>query len=112
MTLPVAYAVPGTGHADLRMVPVPKTDVENHMPVAVPHNLTSRHTVLFPGCLRVRLEDRVVLMLGPGHSIRTGGVADGVRFILLAAGIPHAVEFQLLVVNDVLTHDGDLLPRL
>src|SRR5262249_9042062 len=79
---------------------------------ALPHHLAGRHTVLFPGSLWVRLEDGVVLMLGPFHSIGAGGVADGVRLVLFTPGVPHAVELVLVVVNDVRTHHRYFLPRL
>src|SRR5262249_48225662 len=96
MTLPIGGAVPGAGNTDLSVVPVTKTDVEHHMPFALPHDLAGRHTVPFPGSLWVRLEDGVVLMLGPVRSIGAGGVADGVRLVLFPPGVPHAVELVLV----------------
>ena len=62
------------------------------MPVAVPDHLAGRHPVLLPGVLRVRPEDRVLGVLGPLQAVLAGGVTDGVGLVLLAAGIPHAVQ--------------------
>src|SRR5262245_1783380 len=112
MTLPVGSAVSGAGHADLSVVTVTKTDVEQHMPVALPHDLAGRHPFLFPSVFRDGPEDRVVLVLRPFQSILAGGVADGIRLILLAPGVPQAEAFLLGVVKDVRAHDGHLLPRL
>src|SRR5262245_40827882 len=110
MALPVGDSAPGAGHADLGAVPVPKADVEHDVPVALPNDLAGGNTFLLPNTLRVRLEDRVVLVLGPLQAVCAGGVTDGVGFVLLPTGVPHAIELGLRVVDDVRTHHGPLLP--
>src|SRR5262249_14439175 len=53
-----------------------------------------------------------VRVLRPLQAVGAGRVADGVRLVLLATGVPHPVHLLLLVEEDVRTHDGHLLPRL
>src|SRR5262245_14661942 len=112
MALPVGDAVLRAGHADLRIVHVPKADVEHDVPVALPNDLAGGNSVLLPGILGVGLEDRIVLVSGPFQAAFAGGVADGVRFVLLAARVPHAIELCLVVVDDVRTHHRHFFPRL
>src|ERR1700730_14851613 len=93
------------------MALVPKTDVEHDMPIALAYDLAGRHAVSFPCVFPLGLEDRVVLILAPLPPVLTRGIADGIGFVLLAAGVPHAVDLGSIVVNDVWTHHRHFFPR-
>src|SRR5262249_14597787 len=90
--LPARDPVLRAGHAGLGVILVGGADVEQDMPVAPPDHLAGRHPVLLPGVVRLGAEDRVLLVLGPLQPVRARGVADGVGLVLLAAGVPQAVE--------------------
>ena len=52
----------------------------------------SRYSILFPYVFRLGSEDGVVLVLDPRQAVITGGVTNGVRLMLFAPGVPHAVR--------------------
>ena len=54
----------------------------------------------------------LVVTLHFAKDLKKNGLADGIRFVLLTPGVPHAVELGLVVIDDVRTHHGHLLPRL
>src|SRR5271157_5196080 len=112
VALPGGDAVPRTGDADLGVVDVPKTDVEHQVPAPAPFHLAASDPVLLPGDRVVAGEDRVLLVLGPRQSVGTGGETDGVRFVLLAARVPHAVQPRLLVPEHARAHHRDFFPGL
>src|SRR5262249_15061140 len=99
MALPVGDAVPGPGDADLGFVLVEKADVEHQIPVTLSGDLAGRDSILLPGILRIGLEDRIILVPGPFHTVCAGGVPDRVGLVLFAPGVPHAEVLGLVVVD-------------
>ncbi len=113
MTLPIRDSIFTAGKADpgIRLFLV--SNVEHHVALAASFNLNPRNLVLLPRALRFRAEDRVACVFLPSQSVRAGGVADGIRLILFAAGIPHAEEHSPFIPDYRGTHHGKvLLPRL
>src|ERR1700722_20123210 len=107
----MAQTIARPGEADLRMIDVAIADVEVVKPSILLEDLDSGHSLLLPFIARIRAKDRVPRVLGPVESILAGGVADGIRFILLPSGIPHSPLFLFLFPKNMRAHYRDVFPR-
>jgi hypothetical protein len=92
VALPVGDAVTRAGEADLGMGLVAEADVKHHIPVPRTLNLAGSDFVSLPGAIGGRGKDGVGSVFCPMEAVHAGGVTDGIRLILFAAGIPHAEE--------------------
>src|SRR6266699_7085177 len=79
---PIRNTVLGPRQADLRMIYIPKTDIEHHIPIALPNHLTASYTLLLPGGLPVWNKDRIIRVFRPMQPVRTRGITNGVWLVL------------------------------
>src|SRR5512132_1433102 len=94
------------------MVDIAKADIEHVIPAAAALYLASGDPSLIEDLFLARTEYRIRSMLRPVQAVGTGGITDGVGFVLFSAGVPHSEQLRLLVPHHVRAHHRHFLPVL